>query len=110
MNFSFKIIAFLFFIEYYNPTIAEKSDSINTIISMEFSRFNSYSNFDIPNLSKSSNTQELTWQNVGFRIHQELNNVFQINTGFIIQSVSTGQLPDFTHLSLELAQRSTDLL
>lgn len=97
MNFRFKIIAVIFFVGYFKSIVAEKSDSLNTIISMEFSRFNSYTDYyyDFPNLSMSNNTYKLTWQNIGFRIHQELNSVFQVNTGIILQSTTTDQFPDF---------------
>ncbi len=98
MNFHLKIIAILFFIGYNNSAIAEKSDSLHTIISMEFSRFNSFSYFDIPSFSKSNITHKLKWQSFGLRVHQELNSVFQINTGIIVQSTSTDQFPNFPEL------------
>lgn len=92
-----KQLLFLSIILLSIPCFGQNADSVRTILSIEYGKFQGKSQFDLTTLKKTESTITTDWQCYGLRVHQELNQVFQVNSGVLFQTLKTNSIPQLTY-------------
>lgn len=72
-------------------------DSIRTMLSLEYGELKGISEYDITQLKPTHASLETYWRCYGLRLHQELNQYFQINTGVLMNSIDSKKIPQMSY-------------
>jgi hypothetical protein len=73
--------------------MADQKDSVRTILSIEYGRLKGISDYDLTQMKPNPTSIKTHWSCYGLRIHQGLNQFFQINSGVLFQTLNTNSIP-----------------